>query len=379
MEDLKKVRDKIDKIDGQIADLFVERMNEVEEVTAVKQKNNIPVYNPAREREVLNRVADRVPEKYDAYSRVLFSAMFELSRSYQSALTSSSALEDTLRAAVGQTKADFPERATVACQGVEGAYSSLAAGKLFKLPNILYFRHWEGVFSAVEKGLCKYGVLPIENSSNGSVNGVYDLMLNHNFYIVRTIKLHISHVLLAKDGVKAEEIKEIYSHEQALGQCSEFLKAHPDVKINVCENTAAAAKIVAESERRDVAAISSANCAELYNLKVLSRKVQNSENNYTRFICISKEPEIYAGANKISLMLTLPHRSGALYRVMSKFNALDLNLCKLESRPIVGSDFEFMFYFDIEAEIHKESVLKLMSELSSSLERFVFLGAYSEL
>ena len=379
MEDLKKVREKIDKIDEQIADLFVDRMEKVEEVTAVKKKNGIPVYNPDREREVLNKVADRVPEKYDAYSRVLFSTMFELSRSYQSALTSSSALEKVIRDAVSRTKADFPERATVACQGVEGAYSSLAAEKLFRLPNILYFRHWEGVFSAVEKGLCKYGVLPIENSSNGSVNGVYDLMLNHNFYIVRTVKLHVSHVLLAKEGVRAEDIREIYSHEQALGQCSAFLKAHPDVKLNVCENTAMAAKAVSESGRNDVAAISSANCAQLYNLKVLSRKVQNSENNYTRFICISKVPEIYAGAYKISLMLTLPLRPGALYSVMSKFNALDLNLSKLESRPIVGSDFEFMFYFDIEAEIHKESVIKLMSELSSSLERFVFLGAYSEL
>ena len=379
MEELKTVREKIDGIDEKIADLFAERMDAVEEVTAVKKKNNIPVYSPAREREVLNKVADRVPEKYESYSRVLFSTMFELSRSYQSALTSSSALEDALRAALAGEKADFPERATVACQGVEGAYSSLAAEKLFKLPNILYFRHWDGVFSAVEKGLCKYGVLPIENSSNGSVNGVYDLMLNHNFYIVRTVKLHISHVLLAKEGVQEGAIREIYSHEQALGQCSGYLKAHPDVKINVCENTAAAAKIVAESDRRDVAAISSANCAELYNLKVLSRKVQNSENNYTRFICISKEPEIYAGANKISLMLTLPHRPGALYSVMSKFNALGLNLSKLESRPIVGSDFAFMFYFDIEAEIHKEGVLKLMCELSSSLERFVFLGAYSEL
>ncbi len=378
MEELKKAREKIDRIDEQIADLFAERMDEVEEVIAVKKKNGIPVYSPSREREVLNKVSDRVPEKYEAYSRVLFSTMFELSRSYQSILSASSPLEDTLREAVKNTKAHFPERATVACQGVDGAYSSLAAEKLFKLPNVMYFRQWDGVFSAVEKGLCKYGVLPIENSSFGSVNGVYDLMLHHNFYIVRTVKLHVSHVLLAKEGVKLEDVKEIYSHEQALGQCSEFLKAHPDIKINVCENTAVAAKRVAESGA-EAAAISSANCADIYGLKVLSRKVQNSENNYTRFICISKEPEIYAGANKISLMLTLPHRPGALYSVMSKFNALDINLSKLESRPIVGSDFEFMFYFDIEAEIDKESVIKLMSELSASLERFVFLGAYSEL
>ncbi len=377
--ELKEVREKIDSIDEKIADLFSARMEQVEQVTEIKKQNNLPVYSPAREREVLCRVSERVPQKYEAYTRVLFSTMFELSRSYQSILSASSPLEKTLDAAVANTLQNFPERASVACQGVDGAYSSLAAGKLFKLPNILFFRHFEGVFSAVEKGLCRYGVLPIENSSYGSVNDVYDLMLNHNFYIVRTIKLHVGHVLLAKEGASLSDIKEVYSHEQALGQCAEFLKAHPEIKINVCENTAVAAKLVAESGRKDVAAISSSNCAELYNLKVISRKISSSENNYTRFICISKEPEIYAGANKISVMLTLPHKPGALYSVMSKFNALDINLSKLESRPIVGSDFEFMFYFDIDAEINKESVRKLLCELSSSLERFVYLGAYSEL
>lgn len=377
--ELKDVREKIDSIDEKIADLFSARMDQVEQVTEIKKKNKLPVYSPSREREVLWKVSERVPQKYEAYTRVLFSTMFELSRSYQSLLSANSALEDMLDKAVADTKDSFPERAMVACQGVDGAYSSLAAGKLFKLPNVMFFRHFEGVFSAVEKGLCRYGVLPIENSSYGSVNDVYDLMLNHNFYIVRTIKLHVGHVLLAKEGTTLSDIKEIFSHEQALGQCGEFLKAHPEIKITVCENTATAAKLVSESERKDVAAISSSNCAELYNLKVLFRKVANSENNYTRFICISKEPEIYAGANKISVMLTLPHKPGALYSVMSKFNALDINLSKLESRPIVGSDFEFMFYFDIEAEISKESVRKLLSELSSSLERFVYLGAYSEL
>ncbi len=377
--ELKDVREKIDSIDEKIADLFSARMDQVEQVTEIKKKNKLPVYSSSREREVLWKVSERVPQKYEAYTRVLFSTMFELSRSYQSLLSANSALEDMLNKAVADIKDSFPERAMVACQGVDGAYSSLAAGKLFKLPNVMFFRHFEGVFSAVEKGLCRYGVLPIENSSYGSVNDVYDLMLNHNFYIVRTIKLHVGHVLLAKEGTTLSDIKEIFSHEQALGQCGEFLKAHPEIKITVCENTATAAKLVSESERKDVAAISSSNCAELYNLKVLSRKVANSENNYTRFICISKEPEIYAGANKISVMLTLPHKPGALYSVMSKFNALDINLSKLESRPIVGSDFEFMFYFDIEAEISKESVRKLLSELSSSLERFVYLGAYSEL
>ena len=350
--------------------------NNVEKVTQVKKEQNLPVLNSSREREILNRIADATPDKFDVYSRVLFSTMFELSRSFQSGLTAESGLEKIIKD--GMTNNEFPSRAMVACQGVEGAYSQLATDKLFSLANILYFRHFEGVFSAVEKGLCKYGILPIENSSYGSVNEVYDLMRNHKFYIVRTIKLHISHVLLAKKGVKLENVKEIFSHEQAIGQCSEFLRKHPEIKITVCENTAVAAKTVAESDRTDIAAISSANCVNLYGLSVIGERVQNSDNNYTRFICISKEPEIYAGANKISFMLTLPHKPGALYSLMSKFNSLGINLSKLESRPILGSDFEFMFYFDLDASVANEKVVKLLCDLDSASELFVFLGAYSE-
>lgn len=376
--DLEKIRNEIDSIDDKLAELFTERMDKAEQVIEYKKKNNLPVLNASRERDILNRIADKVPEKYGTYSRVLFSTLFELSRSYQNTFSAESALETKIKAAIKNTPEKFPERATVACQGVDGAYSELAASKLFKLPNILYFRQFEGVFQAVEKGLCKYGVLPIENSSYGSVNEVYDLMKHHKFYIVRTVKLHVNHVLLAKNGAKLSDIKEVYSHEQALGQCSEFLREHPDIKINVCENTAVAAKTVAEREGNCAAAISSSNCAELYGLKIIGESISNSDNNYTRFICISKEPEIYAGADKISIMLNLPHKPGALYTVMSKFNSLGLNLSKLESRPMVGSNFEFMFYFDIDAPVADDRVLKLLSELDGSPEQFVFLGAYRE-
>ena len=376
--ELKELRNKIDVIDDKLLKLFVERMETVEEVTKVKKEHNIPVLNTQREREILNRIANASPDKFEIYSRVLFSTMFELSRSYQSVINVNSPLEDQIKNALSSTSQTFPERAMVACQGVEGAYSQLATDKLFGLANILYFRHFEGVFNAVEKGLCRYGILPIENSSNGSVNEVYDLMKHHNFHIVRTVKVHISHVLLAKKGTNIKDIKEIFSHEQAIGQCSEFLRQNPQIKITVCENTAIAAKNVAESDRKDVAAISSSNCAELYNLSVVERNVQNSDNNYTRFICISKDLEIYQGANRISFMLNIPHKPGSLYSVMSKFNSLGVNLTKLESRPIRGSDFEFMFYFDIDASVNDEKVVKLLCDFDNAPEQFIFLGAYSE-
>ena len=151
------------------------------------------------------------------------------------------------------------------------------------------------------------------------------------------------------------------------------------MKITVCENTAAAAKMVAESQRNDVAAISSRNCADLYGLSVLSDTVQNNDNNYTRFICISKKLEIYQGSDKISMMFSIAHKPGALYNVISRFSSLGLNLTKLESRPMPGKDFEFMFYFDLNANIREPKVLKLIGEFDDEFDKFTFLGSYSEI
>ena len=242
----------------------------------------------------------------------------------------------------------------------------------------MFFKNFEGVFAAVDRGLCKYGVLPIENSNAGSVNEVYDLMNKYNFYITRSIKLWISHSLLVNEGAKLENIKEIFSHRQAIEQCSDFLSGLDGVKVTVCENTAAAAKKVRESKRTDVAAIGSKDCAEIYSLSELDSNIQNSDNNYTRFICISKNIEIYAGADKTSIVLVLPHKPGSLYNAISRFAALGLNLTKLESRPIEGSNFEFMFYFDVDASVYSPQLRTLISQLENDCEKFVYLGSYSE-
>jgi len=376
---LEDIRREIDTIDNEITDLFAARMGKAAEIAECKKEGNLGVVNKMREREILSRVSERSGEEIEGYTRVLFNTLFDLSRSYQTRLlTDTSKFYASVENALENTPKLFPEKGFVACQGVEGAYSQMACDKLFKAPNILYFRHFDGVFAAVEKGLCQYGILPIENSSYGSVGQVYDLMSKHNFHIVRSIKLHIHHALLAKRGTQKGDIKEIFSHEQAIGQCSEFLRSLGDVKITVCENTAAAAEKVAASDRTDVAAISSANCAELYGLSMLSEDIQNSDNNYTRFICISKEMQIYPGANKISLMLSTPHKPGALYSLIAKFATAGINITKLESRPIPGRDFEFVFYFDVEASLYSKDVLSVLADLDASPELFVFLGSYSE-
>ena len=377
--DINQAREKLNEIDDQLVSLFAERMQTVLAVAQYKKEHNLTVLDKSRETDILNRVTEAAGPELAGYTKVLFNTLFDLSRSYQSQfIHKDSALQKEVRQALEQTPAKMPDQAVVACQGVEGAYSQAACEKLFSLPSIMYFKSFEAVFNAVDKGMCRYGILPIENSSAGSVSQVYDLMKKFRFSIVRSVKLRINHTLLAKKGTRLEDIREIYSHEQGLNQCNEFLREHPEIKANVYENTAVAAKMVADSDRTDIAAISSRECAELYGLQILSDHIQNSDNNYTRFICISRTPEIYPGADKMSLMFTLPHRPGSLYSVITKFATLGLNLTNIESRPIPGKDFEFMFYFDASVSAHSAELLKLLAELEGTLEQFSFLGCYAE-
>lgn len=378
--DLNNVRENIDRIDDEIIRLFVERMNAVGEVAAQKKSASAPIKDHARERSIINRLTKAAGDTYAPYARALYSQMFDLSRSYQSTLMDyDSPLRAKIANAIESTSGKhLPDHALVACQGTEGAYSQQACEKLFAYPDILYFESFDGVFNAVEKGMCQYGILPIENSTAGSVTQVYDLMEKHDFYIVGAQKLRIEHHLMRKNGASGAPIREVVSHEQALRQCSEFLKAHPEIKVTKMENTAKSAEYVAESDRDDIAAIASRACADLYGLHIISDSVSNSESNYTRFICIARKPEIYPLARKISLMLILKHEPGSLNAIVSKLAIEGINLLKLESRPMPGREFEFRFFFDLEASVADPDVVRLLCELESHSDRFVFLGCYNE-
>ena len=380
--ELKDLRNEINAIDAQLVPLFLKRMGVSLEVAKVKQEKHMPVLDRTRERELLKAVGEMTDDPdLRLYTRLLYADIMGLSRAYQRKYLHPpvSPLTAQLQSAIeASSKSDLPATAVVACQGVEGAYSSIACERLFKQPDIMFFKTWEGVFAAVQQGLCQYGILPIENSTAGSVNHVYDLMNRYKFYIVKSLRMKVDHNLLAKGGVQLSDVKEIFSHEQAINQCSDFLSTLSGVKITVCENTATAAKRVSESDRRDIAAISSKDCKALYDLRTLSENIQNSDSNYTRFICIGKNLEIFPGANKTSLTLTLPHRPGALYDVLSRFYALDMNLLKLESRPKPNSDFEFRFYFDIEASVYSDNFMRMIAELEDFTEQFCYLGSYTE-
>ena len=377
--DLNELRQQINSIDDELLNLFTRRMDLATQVADYKRAHDLPILQPAREREILKKVADKAGPELGGYARVLFSMLIELSKSYQNKRNNKEIeLHRQIADAIENTPRLFPRSPMVACQGVEGANSQIACEKIFQSPFIMYFKTFESVFTAIEQGLCQYGILPIENSTAGSVKKVYDLMIHHNFSIVRTFRLKVDHNLLTKKGVKLEDIKEIYSHEQAIGQCGAFLEKLTGVKVIAVENTAVAAQMVANSDRTDIAAISSRSCAELYGLQNLAPSIQDKDNNRTRFICISKNLEIYPGADKTSIMMVLPHRPGSLYRVLARLYVLGINVTKLESRPIPNRDFEFMFYFDLDTSIYSEEFVQLMCELDDLCEEFKYLGSYSE-
>ena len=379
MTDLKDLRVRIDEIDTQIINLFNERAGVANEIGAYKRENALPVLDRQREREKVASAAAQADADLKTHAQVLMELLMEASRTRQTtAVAKPNEMLDAITAALDNQPALFPTDSFVACQGVEGAYSQIATERIFKHPQISYFTTFDGVFRAVEQGFCDYGVLPVENSYAGSVNQVFDLMMRHNFYIVRSCRLKVDHNLLVKPGCKLDDIRVIYSHQQAISQCTEYLAGLPNVKVHVCENTAIAAQKVAKSEQADVAALSSLSCAQLYGLEVIAKSVQDSGSNFTRFATISRELTIYPGATRSSLMLVLGHHPGSLYKVLAKFYALDINIVKLESRPIPGRDFEFMFYFDIDCPAASAEFKELMATLPNLCEDCRYLGSYNE-
>ncbi len=378
MKDIELIRSEIDKIDDQIASLFSKRLNLVKDVAEYKKNNLKNINDSSREDKILYRLAKDMPEEYKYYLKELYQTIFATSKSYQSTLINSSSKSiEKINKAINNESA-FPITASVACQGVIGSNSSVACKDVFPISDITYFKTFEGVFNAVDKGFCEYGVLPIENSTAGSVLEVYDLMNKYSFYIVRSVRVKVNHCLVGVKGATKKDVKKIISHSQALSQCSEYLKDLA-IKSESVENTALAAQIVSQTNDKSLACLCRKECAEIYNLEVIEENVQDNMANYTRFIVISKELQVYDGSNKISIITSAPHETGSLSKILARFSALGLSLTKLESRPVIGSDFEFLFYFDFEGSVKDKSCVNLISELENTSERFAFLGCYKEI
>ena len=375
--DIAEIRTKIDAIDSDLLKLFLQRMALMRDVVDYKTAHNLPVVDKVREREVLAQMMDKAGDM-EEYAFYFFSKLISLACARQNEFIAKPTKVRTLvEQVMAQPNEVFPKTGTVACQGVEGSNAQAACDKLLPRGRIMYVKSFKAVFEAVGSGLCKYGVLPIENSSNGSVRAVYELLLEYQFSIVRSTDLFIRHELLAKPGSKLEDIRQIYSHPQAIGQCSNFLSSLQGVEVLPYDNTASAAKMVSESQASGLAAIAAPDCAKLYGLTSLCSDIQDSDNNYTRFICIAKDPVIYAGSNHISLILTCSNTPGALNDILSRLAARGVNMSKLESCPVTGRHFEFMFFLELDASVQDPGILPMLEDLERSCPTFTFLGNYA--
>jgi len=337
----------------------------------MNQMLNLRQQIAAMEREIEHLYAER--KSLVQESEALLKDLLQMDAPHLSAADYYTELDEILRA-----QAELPSHARVACQGVEGAYSHQAADQFFAQPEIQFFDQFEEVFRAVEDGNVSYGILPIENSTAGSVVQVYDLMRKHSFYIIKDTKVLVRHNLLTAVPTDFATLTDIYSHPQALSQCQQLQERYPQIHFHEYGNTAMAAKFVAEQCDPHLGAIASTKCAQLYQMHTLQTDVQDVTGNTTRFICISKTPGFSAQANKISLCLTVPHKPGALYHLLHKFALRNLNLCKLESRPYPEKKFEYLFYLDVEGKCSDFQVRWLLNDLSHQLGYFKFLGSYNE-
>ena len=374
MRDLSEIRKDIDAIDSELIELFRCRMDCAKEVGCYKKERGIPVLNRQRENEILDNVQERGGE-YGAAARLLFANIMELSRALQHNIVCSG---QALRREITQADEAPPtEGVTVAYQGIKGANSYEAAHKLFPSAALCSRKTFEDVFDTVDSGEATFGILPVENSTAGSVSAVYDLILKHRFYIVGALDMPIEHCLGALKQSTLEDIEIVWSHPQALSQCGNYIASRGYTPVPKA-NTAVAARDAALEKRLNVAAICSPEAAKEYGLQLLERDLQDDPYNTTRFIVISKRLYIAPDANKISLCFSLPHVEGSLYNLLCRFNSLGLNLTKIESRPAKGRDFEYLFYLDFTGSVRSDNVIDLLSQLSEELPEFSFLGNYKE-
>ena len=383
--DLNELRAQIDTLDDQLADLLCQRMDCSAGVAAYKAAHDLPVLNASREAEVLQKVQQRIRDKrpdaagYPEAAALVFATMMDSSRALQHRRMGAG---DQLRQEIAAAKQRplVTDQTRVACAGCAGAFAHQAAVTMFPFceqpgREPLFVSSFAEVFAAVKEGRVDYGVVPVENSSTGSVNEGFDLVLAHRFSIVAAATVEAHQCLMALPGATA--ITDVYSHYQALSQCEEYLTAH-GLTAHTYANTAMAAKMVAESGDRTIGAIASPQAAKLYGLEIVQPDIQSVTHNCTRFIAISRVPVITPDADKISLIFSIPHVTGSLYRTLSRFAIEGLNLTKMESRPMRTGDFEYAFYLDFEGGMDREETLQLLCALSEEMPQFTLLGNYHE-
>lgn len=377
--DLEQIRKEIDDVDDRLLELFQKRMSLSDKVAEYKLENNMPVFQGAREQQILDRLSGRAENGLENSVRMLFTEIMDVSKCRQN---------DRLTPYLEQTFSPTVKNPVAACPGIRGSYCEEACLKAFggELKEIRFYDTFDRVFEAIENGEADYGVVALENSTAGDVSATYDLMGKYNLYIAKRVRIPINHVLAAKKSVPLGLIKTVISHEQALHQCSRFIAENNLVRKHSA-NTSIAAKTVGENDDDAVACICSAACAKLYGLEIIAEGIADNNENYTRFICISKNMEISEGANVISVSLSLAHTPGSLFRLLTRFAYCGLNLTKIESKPlppdIAGKireeEFDVVFYFDFDGSVKDEKVAKMLVNIEKDSRYYKFLGNYGDI
>lgn len=368
--DLDALRVEIDELDKQILESFHKRMDLCRNVALYKKENGMQIFQGDREKAIIDKVRSGSPDELKNATSALFTGIMDISKCLQQ----QALLKD--RVFISPVPLNMLSGGKVGCQGTGGSNSETAARKLFKDNEIVFYNEFEDVFKAVESGEIEFGIVPIHNSTAGSVAPNYDLMGKHNVYIARTVKVEITNCLAVKEGTDIEDVKMVYSHPQALSQCSIYLREGGFEPVEA-QNTATAAKYVSECDE-PCAVVCSENCAELYGLKIVRKNISNVIPNYTRFICITKDFCLSDDAKTVSVTLEISNFKGSLYRLLTKFFVNDMDLEKIESRPIADGSFDVRFFLDFTGNVKNERVRSLLVELADEICEFKFLGNYSE-
>lgn len=369
--DLQQLRDKIDETDSEILSLFMKRMELCRGVADYKKQHKMPVFQGGREQQVIDRIKALTNDpELENGTAALFTTIMDISKILQNRTI----LEGSPDYVCPPTQLD--KAVKIGCQGTSGANSETAARMIFGNRDITYYRTFEDVFRAVQSGELDYGVLPVHNSTAGSVDSTYDLMAKYYVYIVSEVTVEINHCLAAKTNIPVSEISRVYSHPQALAQCSEFLSGH-SLKTAEYGNTATAAeKIAASDPAEKKAAVCSVECAERLGLEIIARNIADVSVNRTKFVCLSRNMQADPEADTISVMLKIPHTEGSLYRLLTKFYVNGMNLLRIESRPIKDGSFDVMFYLDFSGKITNTKVKATLKDLEENLEYFRILGTF---
>lgn len=374
--DLQDIRLKLDEIDDRILELFIRRMKLTTEVAKYKAKNNMPVFQSGREKAIIDDICKKTPDGLKKSAKFLFYNIIDISKCSQ---VNEITPDDPF-----SCETEIKDRPVVAVQGIEGAYGHAAYKKLFTNGSPQFYASFKEVFEAVEDGSADYGVIPIENSTAGEVTANMELLERHSVYITRTVDVECAHVLAAKKGVREEDITTVFGHEQAIRQCSAYLDKKSGLTVIPYHNNAAAAKMVSENPSSALGCICSAECAALHGLDIVHADIASDPNNRTRFICISKRLEVYEGADTVSVSLSIPNISGALYRLLTKFAVNGISMSKIQSKPLPTGfktpRFEdCMFYIEFEGNINQPVIRKLINNFEEEQNYFKFHGNFKNI